>query len=401
MTTDTSALRGELAERAAAAPATTDAKPKTIEDLIRDQTPEIVRALPKHMDADRLARIALTTMRTTPKLLECTQTSLLGALMLSAQVGLEPGPLGHCYLVPRRNKVGNGWVQECTWILGYKGIIELARRSGKVERIEAREVCERDHFDYEYGLNERLEHRPFMGGDRGPIVAFWGLAKFADGGHYFLVMSKAEVDAAKMRSDLGKDDKGPWRDDYPAMGRKTLIRRMAPWLPLSSEHLAMIEQDETVHTEVRPAMYEPPPPTWTTPEVGALPPADADGVPTSPRTEPGPPPAPASSAPAAESPPPPTASDAPRPPVVDAVGPAAGPPPRHPFDPDPEPDEGPMTDDQNNALHKLLRRVRNATGPARFTVLTEVLERPIASMSDLSTTDAAKAIEALNAEQAG
>lgn len=240
--TSTDHLTGQLARRSAEVAATTDQP--TIAQLIDRQRTEIARALPKHMDADRLARIAVTTIRTTPALMECSAPSLLGALMLCAQTGLEPGPLGHVYFVPRRVR----GQQECQWQLGYKGIIELARRSGKIVSIEAREVCEYDEFEYEYGLDEKLRHKPYMGGDRGPLVAVYGLAKFTDGGHYFLVMSKADIDAARARSSAGSS--GPWVTDYMAMARKTVIRRMAAWLPLSAEQAGAIARDEQVVTGV-------------------------------------------------------------------------------------------------------------------------------------------------------
>jgi recombination protein RecT len=253
--TNTTPMREKLAERSQEVTTTNGDKP-TIADLINRQRSEIARALPRHMDADRLARIATTTIKTTPQLMQCSAQSLLGALMLSAQTGMEPGPLGHAYLVPRKSK-DRGW--EATWILGYKGIIELARRSGQLESIEAREVCERDEFEFEYGLNEKLRHVPAMEGERGPIVAFYGVAKFKDGGHYFLVMSKADVDQAKERSDAGKRGFGPWISDYAAMGRKTVIRRMAPYLPLSPEQAQVIAHDETVNTRVAAGLTEEPP----------------------------------------------------------------------------------------------------------------------------------------------
>ena len=214
-----------------------DEAPLTIGQLIDRQRAQIARALPAHMDADRLARIATTVIKTTPRLNECSAPSLLGALMLSAQTGLEPGPLGHVYFVPRRNR--GTW--ECQWQLGYRGIIELARRSGLLLSIEAREVCEHDEFSFRYGLDEQLEHTPLIDGDRGPIVAFWGLARFVDGGHYFLVLSKDQIDAARERSSAGQN--GPWVTDYAAMGRKTVIRRMMPFLPLTSEQAAVLSRD--------------------------------------------------------------------------------------------------------------------------------------------------------------
>src|SRR5690554_3088052 len=130
----------------------------TLTALIERQKPEIARALPKHMDPDRLARIATTVLRQTPQLGQCTPESFLGALMTCAQLGLEPGPLGHAYLVPfKNNKTG---MFEVTFIPGYRGLVELARRSGQVQSVQAHVVREGDRFDYEFGLNPKLEHKP-------------------------------------------------------------------------------------------------------------------------------------------------------------------------------------------------------------------------------------------------
>jgi len=109
-------------------------KPETIFDLIQKMTPAIQKALPSQLDPNRLARIVTTEIRRNPKLLKCKKESLLGALMLSAQLGLEPGPLGHCYYVPYKD--------ECQFIIGYKGMIDLARRSGQISSIYAEVVCE-------------------------------------------------------------------------------------------------------------------------------------------------------------------------------------------------------------------------------------------------------------------
>lgn len=375
MATNTSELRNKLAQRAEQTQAV-DQRSKdrpTIADLINRQRAEIARALPKHMDADRLARIATTTIKTTPALLECTAQSLLGALMLSAQTGLEPGPLGHVYFVPRKNK----GVAECQWMLGYKGIIELARRSGQLVSIEAREVCERDEFRFAYGLDEELVHRPFMDGDRGPIVAFWGLAKFKDGGHYFLVMSKADVDKAKERSDAGRKGFGPWITDYAAMGRKTVIRRMMPFLPLSPEQANAISHDETVNTrlDVRPT-EEPAAASWI--EVDSWEPSTPpDGVdPTTGEVDAG----------EGESE---SLAD-------DGSGDSGLSGQASPASPDGPvlPDE-PMSDAQSRALHALLRSKHGASGPARFPVLSELLGREITSTREISKDEASRLIDRL------
>jgi recombination protein RecT len=264
MSVATDRLRGQVATVAENTPApangTDEPSQPTIYQLIAQQRSEIARALPKHMDADRLARVVTTVIKTNPDLLECSAQSLLGALMLSTQLGLEPGPLGHCYWLPYWNNNAERIdekgrrvkyrAREVQFIIGYKGIIDLARRSGELKSIEAREVCDKDFFDFSYGLDEHLDHKPNMTGERGPIVAFYGIAKFKDGGHYFLVMSKADVDAHRARSKA--KDSGPWVTDYPAMGRKTVIRAMAPFLPLNVETVHAVAADERVHRDTVP-----------------------------------------------------------------------------------------------------------------------------------------------------
>lgn len=361
MATDTSGVRAQLAERATQSGDVEAAeKPVTIGQLIDRQRTEIARALPSHMDADRLARIATTVIKTTPRLMECTSTSLLGALMLSAQTGLEPGPLGHVYFVPRRIK----GTMECQWQLGYRGIIELARRSGNLASIEAREVCEQDLFEFRYGLDERLVHEPYMGGDRGEIVAFWGLAKFVDGGHYFLVMSKADIDMARARSDSGAQGKGPWASDYAAMGRKTVVRRMMPFLPLASEQAAVIARDEAVtrvgvgeSISADIAVEGPAPVFIEAREVtdgSAVGDADGGGV----------------------------------------EGTAAVAPP-----PDGDPGFVAMSQAQQRKLFALLRE-RDIQGDARFPWAEARLGRPVESFSELSKADAGALIDELEREDA-
>ena len=142
---------------------------KSVQDLLKRMAPEIQRALPKHLDADRIARIALTEMRKNPKLLSCSNTSLLGAIMTSAQLGLEPGALGHVYLIPYYNSKTKS--MEVQLQIGYKGMLDLVRRSGEITSISAHTVHENDEFEFEYGLNEKLRHIPNMSGDRGEITA--------------------------------------------------------------------------------------------------------------------------------------------------------------------------------------------------------------------------------------
>ena len=232
-------------ETKAAAPAKQGA---TVLDLIDRQKAQIALALPKHLDADRLARIVTTEVRRTPRLMGCTPVSFLGALMQSAQLGLEPGPLGQCYFLPFRNKKAG--TDEVQFIIGYRGYIDLARRSGQLVSIDAHVVYERDDFDFAYGLEPKLHHRPSLGGDRGQPVAAYAVAVLRDGGHSFVVLSVDEVEARRSRSRSGEF--GPWVTDWDAMARKSAVRALAPYLPLSAEFMGAIDSDERV-AEWRPS----------------------------------------------------------------------------------------------------------------------------------------------------
>lgn len=148
-------------------------KPKTIEDYLKQMAPAMSQALPKHMDIDRLMRLTMTTIRTTPELRQADVGSLLGGVMQAAQLGLEPGLLGQCYLLPFKNKKKE--ITEVQFIIGYKGMIDLARRSGHIQSIYAHAVYENDDFEYELGLNPKLKHTPSMESDKGAFIGLMQL----------------------------------------------------------------------------------------------------------------------------------------------------------------------------------------------------------------------------------
>ena len=217
-----------------------DMKPKDqIAHLLQRKQGEIAKMLPKHLNAERLLKVAQIAATTTPALLECEVPSLVGAIGQCAQMGLEPNTvLGHAYLVPFnvKRKDGQGrerWVKSVQVVIGYKGLIDLARRSGQIVSIAAHEVCENDKFDLVYGLDEKLEHKPAMG-ERGQIIGFYAVAKLKDGGHCFEFMSLHQVREI-MKATQSKGAYGPWKDHFAEMGRKTAIRRLAKYLPLSIE----------------------------------------------------------------------------------------------------------------------------------------------------------------------
>ena len=209
-------------------------KPKTIFDVIQAGAKQFATALPKHINSERFVRIAITTIRQNPKLAQCNKESLLGALMVSAQLGLEPGVLGQCYLIP--------YGRECQFQIGYKGMIELLRRSGQLKDIYAYSVYENDEFEMTYGLDRDLKHKPNLQ-DRGNFIGCYCVAVLKDDARAFEYMTKEEIEAhgKKFSKTYGN---GPWKTDFEAMAHKTVVKKMLKWLPVSVEFLEMAAKDE-------------------------------------------------------------------------------------------------------------------------------------------------------------
>lgn len=217
-------------------------KPKTIEDYLKQMAPAMSEALPKHMDVDRLTRLTMTTIRTTPELRQADVGSLLGGVMQAAQLGLEPGLLGQCYLLPfKNNKKGTTEVQ---FIIGYKGMIDLARRSGHIQSIYAHAVYENDDFEYELGLEPKLKHTPSMSADKGEYIGSYAVAHFKDGGYQMEFMPKAEIEKRRNASPGGRSKFSPWNNYYEEMANKTVIRHMWKYLPISVEIQQQVAHDE-------------------------------------------------------------------------------------------------------------------------------------------------------------
>lgn len=214
-----------------------DAGIGNVKKFFESQKATLLAVLPQHVNADRMLKIALGAMRTTPKLMNCTVESLFGAIVQCSQLGLEPNtPLGHAYLIPFDNK--RAGKTEVQIVFGYKGLVDLARRSGQIVSISAHEVCQKDHFEYEYGLDEKLVHRPALGA-RGDVIAFYAVAKLVGGGYAFEVMSRAQIEDIRDASQNYKfaRDKGNtvWGQHFVEMGRKTVLRRLFKYLPVSIE----------------------------------------------------------------------------------------------------------------------------------------------------------------------
>lgn len=235
-------------------------KPKDLAHLLA--TPgvqaQLKAALPRHMTAERMARIATTEMRKVPKLGQCDPMSFLGAVIQCAQLGLEPGnALGHAYILPfdKREKVNGQWKTvrtEAQVIIGYRGMIDLARRSGQIVSIDARAVYEGDKFECLLGLDAKIEHVPDWQNpnraDPSKLRFVYAVAKLKDGGVQFDVMSRAEVEGIRGRSKSA--DNGPWVTDFAAMAVKTVVRRLFKFLPVSIEMQRAVGLDELAEAGV-------------------------------------------------------------------------------------------------------------------------------------------------------
>lgn len=238
-------------QKAASTVAARNGGGKTMQDYIKQMEGEIAKALPSVITAERFTRITLSALSTNPQLAQCTPKSFLGAMMTAAQLGLEPNtPLGQAYLIPYRN---HGTL-ECQFVLGYKGLIDLAHRSGEVSVIMAQVVYENDEFEYSFGLEPKLEHKPAKG-DRGKPVFVYAMYRTKDGGYGYEVMSMDDVRKHAQKYSKAYNN-GPWQTNFEEMSRKTALRRLLKYAPLKSDFARAVAQDETIKTEIKPDMYE-------------------------------------------------------------------------------------------------------------------------------------------------
>lgn len=222
--------------------------------LLKRMHTQIEKALPSVITPERFTRIALTAYSDNAALQKCDADSFLGAMMQAAQLGVEPNtPLGQAYLIPYGNKV--------QFQLGYRGMIDLAYRSGKIQMIQAHEVHENDEFEYELGLDPKLRHIPALK-NRGEVILYYAVFKLINGGVGFEVMSKEDVETfAKKKSKTYRN--GPWQTDFDAMAKKTLVKRLLKFAPVKSDFARAVAADETIKSGISENMADLPDETVT------------------------------------------------------------------------------------------------------------------------------------------
>ena len=231
-----------------------DRKRLTMQDYIKRMQGEIAKALPSVLTPERFTRITLSALSSNPTLQQCSPKSFLGAMMTAAQLGMEPNtPLGQAYLIPYKNH----GKEECQFQLGYKGLIDLAYRSGQIKTIQAQIVHKNDEFEVEYGTNNSLVFKPKMDGDPGEAVSVWGMFQTKDGGYGYEVMS---IDAVRnfARKYSKAFSNGPWQTNFEEMAKKTVLKKALKYAPLSSDFKRGLSADETIKTEISDDMFSEP-----------------------------------------------------------------------------------------------------------------------------------------------
>jgi len=238
---------------------------KPIEKMIKQSILTLGEALPKHMNSERLVRIALTTLRVNPSLYSCTPESFMGALFQSAQLGLEPNIEGQAYIIPFKNnrkKPDGSWhsVPEAQFQIGYKGYVELFYRHQNSISLDMQKVCLNDKFDYSLGTTPFISHKPAMQ-DRGEVIGYYAVAKMAHGAVVFKFMSKDEcLEHGITHSKCYDKNKGefykntPWAKSFDSMCLKTVLIQLMKLLPKSIEIQKAISADETIKTQIAPDM---------------------------------------------------------------------------------------------------------------------------------------------------
>jgi recombination protein RecT len=205
-------------------------------------------ALPKALPIDRFLRCLMTTINRDPKLLECDRQSVMAGAMTAAQLGLEIDPaLGRAYLLPYNGKA--------QLIIGYKGYVDLAYRSGQLAGIQAEAVYEADHFEYQLGLDPKLIHVPADKENRGALKYAYAVATLSNGGKAWRVLNRSQVMKHKAKSQSAGSNYSPWKTHEEEMWRKTAIRALSSILPLSPELRDAVAADAEPEDSVANAAY--------------------------------------------------------------------------------------------------------------------------------------------------
>lgn len=232
-------------------------------DTLEKFKPELARVLPRYVNPDRVVRIATTSLRRNPALFGCSQSSLFECIIQLATLNLEPDtPLQHAHLIP--------YSKNCTLQLGYRGLLELVKRTGKVSHVEARAVFEGDDFSYAFGLDPVLLHTPRGNTDPKEITHAYCVVVFNTGMKKFDVMTIDEL------ARIEKTTRGNvWKEHRAEMVKKTVIKRCLKTEQMSAELTTAITLDDALDANL-PQKFDV---TWQAVEDGTQEPIEVEAIP--------------------------------------------------------------------------------------------------------------------------
>lgn len=235
-----------VAERVRLANSMTGLTQNEVAQYLGGMKDRIAAVLPKHLTAERVLQMAATTISKNPKIAQCSPASLLGAVMQASILGFPPvDALGYCYFVP--------YGRDVQFQIGYRGMVELARRSGKIRMVYAETVREGDEFDVAFGLEPKLKHTPKMDSSK-PLTHVYAVCHFLDGGYNFVVLSRSEIERLRMRNPMQKGaPTGAWATDYEAMAKAKALKQLSKYLPLNIDQATAFATDEAV---IRPESFQ-------------------------------------------------------------------------------------------------------------------------------------------------
>ena len=205
----------------------------------------LLRSCPTGFNLDRMTRTLINAISTTPQLAKCSPASIFLSSIKAFTLGLEPnGALSEGYLVPFWNsKKGQN---EAQFMPSYRGLQNLARRSGEISNIYSKAVYEKDIFEVEEGTERKIIHKPDYTKNRGMAVCYYAVFVLKTGEVDFEVMSIDEINAIRARSKSA--DTGPWVTDYDEMAKKTVMKRLLKRSPMSIELASAISLENQVST---------------------------------------------------------------------------------------------------------------------------------------------------------
>ena len=230
-------------------------KVDSLENQVKRMTAEYQLAMPKGMEATQLVRDAITCLRTIKHLDACDPQSLLGALMTCAQLGLRPAVLGHAWPLPYWD--GRSRSYKAQLVIGYQGYVELGYRSGKISAITSRIVRQGERFSLVFHEDrDELIHEPAVDGLPGDPRTFYSTARLVNGG--YTVTEPWSVERMEAHRDRhaprnrNKEITGPWVDNFPQMGQKTMVLVNYRLLPKSAEMAIAMEADGGIRLDLSP-----------------------------------------------------------------------------------------------------------------------------------------------------